>query len=51
MDYAANVTSLRETIYASITDPRRQTGKQVAADLMADFAEHAGENSSNYWLA
>ncbi len=46
IDYTVQLTSLRETLYASIAVPRRHTGEQVSANLRAHFAERARENSS-----
>ncbi len=45
IDYSVKLTSLRETLYASIADPRRYTGEQVSANLKAHIAERARENS------
>ncbi len=46
IDYSVKLTSLRETLYASIADPRRYTGEQVQATLRAHLAERARENNT-----
>ena len=38
IDYAVKLTALRETLYASIADPRRYGVDEVRANLKARFA-------------
>jgi hypothetical protein len=46
IDYTVKLTRLRETLYASIADPRRHTGEQVSANLRAHIAERTRENGT-----
>jgi Arc/MetJ-type ribon-helix-helix transcriptional regulator len=41
IDYAVKLTALRETLYASIADPRRYSVDEVRANLKAHFAAKA----------
>jgi Arc/MetJ-type ribon-helix-helix transcriptional regulator len=45
IDYSVKLTSLRETLYASIADPRRYSEDEVRANFRAHIAERARENS------
>jgi Arc/MetJ-type ribon-helix-helix transcriptional regulator len=41
IDYAVKLTALRETLHASIADPRRYGVEEVRANLKAHFAAKA----------
>jgi hypothetical protein len=47
IDYTVKLTSLRETLYASIADPRRYTDVQVSANLREHFLERAREKNGS----
>jgi hypothetical protein len=38
IDYSVKLTALRETLHASIADPRRYSVEEVRANLKAHFA-------------
>jgi len=43
IDYTVRLTALRETLHASIADPRRYGVEEVRANLKAHFAAKAGD--------
>jgi hypothetical protein len=42
IDYTVKLTALRDTLHASIADPRRYSVEEVRARLKAHFAATAG---------
>ncbi|MBI3420010.1 MAG: hypothetical protein HY053_07765 [Proteobacteria bacterium] len=47
IDYTIKLTALRETLHASIADPRRYSVDEVRANLKTHFSARANDQSAS----